>query len=872
MIQSFRKKKQWCLVKIDGECFNPLLDDMPFEVQHKKSWMTYEEMTESRGTEFNPGFILNNDFMGITLAHCFDINGELKEWANNFIAALKGLAYVEIYDDSVNIIIMCNDIHRELKLNIKLSETHKFYREGEGSISLNSYRHVIPMTGAVIEGYDLPRIDSMYFTDLILFMTNITNSRTMVHEVIKEPDRVGSENDILFDEVKKSVTLEQLLIHYGIAKESNRIICPFCKPEKKTFHIFSVTDSWYCFECHQGGDQIDFVKIKNNWTAYQAAAKIAHWFDLPVDPNILLFKNKEHRNVLNACKKINITRKGDSACTLKSKELGIDLTNFGMDQDWGPGLFITHSGVMKRIKRERGYYVDIMISPLIFYPSRVITVNGIDELELCCVMKHKYNITSTIRLVENKDMASLTNWRIFINSIIKPIYWGGNMDDLNMFISYQIKLVDKLKIEKIDAVDKFGWQRNELLPYDKEVFIRDPNLASLQSAFTKRGDWADWVSKVEKLRLTPAFNIIFLTALASLDRVGPKFWLHSTCEWSGGKSAAMKAVASIFGDPIKLTRSFNTTDNGIEYFANVMNNIPVFLDDIQSLSDHVGRERMLYNAISGVGKTRATASGVLPVMNEWRCNFISNGEEGFLPRNVKEGAHKRIIQYSDIPIANIALAEEAHEFFENCYGHLAPKIAKIYIKRLDLMKDVYKQLEKEIAKEDFQCMPEHLKYTLICGKWNYLYETDILGNNVDDSFKATITWIKDISKNLITGGDVSTFSKAIDYIKAFFVQNIAKFKENHSEQYGFVEKTDQGQVLYIFPNVFREILKTNRIEEVRFKRESRQDGLIVVDKQGNTPLKYYKGTRQRIPGIYINKFMSEIEVNKNLSMKKQLVK
>jgi DNA primase len=90
-----------------------------------------------------------------------------------------------------------------------------------------------------------------------------------------------------FVEVKRAVSIEALLEHYGLfaaltAKGQNLVgACPFCKgPSARQFQVNPEKNAWYCFGCKQGGNVLDFVARRERVSLRAAALKLDAWFAL----------------------------------------------------------------------------------------------------------------------------------------------------------------------------------------------------------------------------------------------------------------------------------------------------------------------------------------------------------------------------------------------------------------------------------------------------------------------------------------------------------------------------------------------------------------------------------------------------------------
>jgi DNA primase len=61
-------------------------------------------------------------------------------------------------------------------------------------------------------------------------------------------------------EIKQSLSIETMLNHYGLKPNRNNMLsCPFHKDDKPSLKIYPKTNSFNCFGCDAGGDQIEFT-------------------------------------------------------------------------------------------------------------------------------------------------------------------------------------------------------------------------------------------------------------------------------------------------------------------------------------------------------------------------------------------------------------------------------------------------------------------------------------------------------------------------------------------------------------------------------------------------------------------------------------
>lgn len=127
------------------------------------------------------------------------------------------------------------------------------------------------------------------------------------------------------------------------------------------------------------------------------------------------------------------------------------------------------------------------------------------------------------------------------------------------------------------------------------------------SAVVPHGDKEKWLEMAAKLRTMHAARVMLAASFASVllyPLQQRPFILHLWANSRSGKTAVLKAAISIYGDPNVLLRSYNSTAVGIERTAAIMQNIPLALDELQSLSmKYENLARMTYMLGNQLGVT-----------------------------------------------------------------------------------------------------------------------------------------------------------------------------------------------------------------------------------------------------------------------------
>lgn len=95
---------------------------------------------------------------------------------------------------------------------------------------------------------------------------------------------------LVAEEVKRAVTMEQIMNAYGYHVKHGKMMCPFHGDRNASLKVYKDNNSWYCFGCGKGGSVIDFVMAQEGCGFSQAVNAIcdtfginAHVADNPLD-------------------------------------------------------------------------------------------------------------------------------------------------------------------------------------------------------------------------------------------------------------------------------------------------------------------------------------------------------------------------------------------------------------------------------------------------------------------------------------------------------------------------------------------------------------------------------------------------------------
>lgn len=241
--------------------------------------------------------------------------------------------------------------------------------------------------------------------------------------------------------------------------------------------------------------------------------------------------------------------------------------------------------------------------------------------------------------------------------------------------------------DRARCVDRLGWQGAVYVTPAESIGERGErvvfqNAHAIEPAFSVAGTADDWRESVARLaqgnsRLVFALSVAFAAPLANVageDSGG----FHIRGGTSIGKSTALKAAASVWGDPVAYPRLWRATANGLEGLAALHNDGLLILDELSQIDPKEAGEAA-YLLANGQGKTRAARSGTARPAASWRLLFLSAGEESLSALMARIGRKANAGQ--EIRLADIeADAGAGLGAFETLNGCASPAALSLALK------------------------------------------------------------------------------------------------------------------------------------------------------------------------------------------------
>lgn len=234
-------------------------------------------------------------------------------------------------------------------------------------------------------------------------------------------------------------------------------------------------------------------------------------------------------------------------------------------------------------------------------------------------------------------------------------------------------------IPRSDMAGAFGWQPGKrFFPGIDDNIVPDPEFIppDVASAFSKAGTFEDWTAAMAPHRSRDKFRFILAASFApTLLRIirQRNFVVYNWGGSRGGKTAALKAALSAWGDPERLMVNFNATQVGLERMATLYCDIPLGIDERQLAGDDQSAvEKTVYLISNGKGKTRGAKGGGLQSTGIWRTIALCTGEEPAVSDSSQTGVSTRALEIYGGPFDNELDASRMHQQSAENFGHAGP--------------------------------------------------------------------------------------------------------------------------------------------------------------------------------------------------------
>lgn len=452
----------------------------------------------------------------------------------------------------------------------------------------------------------------------------------------------------------------------------------------------------------------------------------------------------------------------------------------------------------------------------------------------------KSNIASTQKIVE------LVDYGIQVNA-----------ENAKLLIKY-LSDVEMYNADMIDiqrSTSKLGWHGDVFVPYDLSiVFDGEYRFRTLFQSIQEGGDYYKWVTLAKELRscgrlepriaLAASFASVLIHPLNALP-----FIVDFYGQTGGGKTVTINIAASIWGDPAPgaYVGNFRASDTNLEIRADMLNSLPMVLDDSKNASKYVqdNYESLIYNLCAGKGKGRSNKELGVAEEKTWNCVTICNGENPISEFADSGGAINRIVEIECCEDIYENPAEINSTVMKN-YG-FAGRVFVGNLKKFtpDELKEMKSEIEKGFDGYNFPAKQVMAISTLLLAD---KLATDFI---FKDGRELTVEDVVDIPTRK---KDVSEGQRCYEFI----IESLSVYGQHFDaqfscDQWGFKETPDEyGDVyVYFYPKPLENLLKNNGFSRKAFSAWAINRELIKHTGKRDTVIKRDGGSVMRLVAVKI---------------------
>lgn len=402
-----------------------------------------------------------------------------------------------------------------------------------------------------------------------------------------------------------------------------------------------------------------------------------------------------------------------------------------------------------------------------------------------------------------------------------------NSDNSKLLVKYIADLV-ALNLDilpKYNAISRLGWVGDEFMPYNDNIkFDGEKDNKPIYDSVCERGDYQEWIDYTSNLRKRSALLRMqmaasFASPLLEKINVLP-FILHFWGETGTGKTVGLMIAMSIWGNPKKgkMWRTINNTTNYVMQLSAFMHNLPVGLDELQSIKQfNTNYDHFIMQICEGINRGRMSYDKVGKT-ESWDCAYIFTGEEPITKENSGGGTRNRVIEIECTePV--VESGNEVVEFILKNYGFAGRDFIDC-IKGEDL-KEQYKKIYDEIMETcdttEKQAIPMSamLLGDMLSVKYIYKNETPLT--------------VADVKKYLATKKEVDISERAYEWILNLIAVNYGKFKGSEvAECWGKIDEEN----IFINKKILIDEMSKAGFEFDAVKAKWAKQGYLIRNSQG----------------------------------------
>ena len=346
------------------------------------------------------------------------------------------------------------------------------------------------------------------------------------------------------------------------------------------------------------------------------------------------------------------------------------------------GFFVKRAGVFKFFKTP-GHDPELVCSAPVFIGKRFVNPDGDNVKVQVYYLQRPNNVWKNFTCSMSDLYDPRTFGRNFVCRGIMMTMKGASR--LGSYFADMLSDVEnEHRIEVLDFFTQTGWLQDEfkkfVLPTDQEgsfPFLHET--FDFGKAFKAHGSKKKSAEILRTLLKSSTTSRLTLGAVACAPLIRPlgirNAQLHLCAGSGSGKTANIKAAMSLWGNPSMLRQTFKNSVNFIDEWPSNFNDLPVWIDEFQSLSKQMRRnvENQVYSYELGITRGRLDQYANVKPQKTFFGVKVTSGEEPITQYTTGQGAKNRIIELDFADILPNKFAIEMHKMFSTgdkaSYGH-----------------------------------------------------------------------------------------------------------------------------------------------------------------------------------------------------------
>ncbi len=513
-----------------------------------------------------------------------------------------------------------------------------------------------------------------------------------------------------------------------------------------------------------------------------------------------------------------------------------------------------------RIKENGIYLIDEKTGALKLICKTPILINNRlksletneEKIEIVFLRDGKWNklITNRSTVFQTRTITQLADFGLTVSS--------DNAKSLVKFLAeLEAENLDILPVKK--SVTQLGWFGNNFLPFfaDDIVIDIEPSMQRWLNAYNAEGTLEDWVKFTAPYRENHLFRFYLAASFAAplLKILNHRtFIVHLWGDSRSGKTAALKAALSVWGDPEGLMASFNATKVGLERMAAFYNDLPLGIDEKQVANNQEFIDNLVYMLSLGTTKLRGSKTG-LQAMRTWRSIILTTGEESIIQENSMTGIGTRTLELYGTPFTSELDAKLVHETIPELHGTAGPYfIEKLLQYDLEKLRDRYKEINEQLTQACPNKPGSYLSASAIIYLVDELVSEWIFAEK--DYKDKTVEMIIEILNALEDVDTIDITEKGYQFILGWVAEHKPNFNpnlEDKKEQYGI----EEDDYVYVLPHILEKAFKEYGLPFRKVLRKLVEQGVIETSEQAGkktfTVVKWFNHKATRMIKIKLPK-------------------